>query len=220
MQDINTIILNLSTQLPGFLLAIVIHEAAHAYAAYRFGDHTSKQLGRLTLNPTAHIDPIGTILFPMIGIIFGSIMFGWAKPVPIDPRHFKNIRKATFWVSFAGPLANILLSIIMAFAVAIVVTKVSPTFYLFEQARDILLQAVYINIVLAVFNLLPFPPLDGSKMVESFLSYETARRYEELGRYSFIFFIVLMMTNFFSYIIRPFLVMGQGLIGLFYSLLV
>lgn len=220
MQDINTIILNLSIQLPGFLIAIVFHEAAHAYAAYKFGDHTSKYLGRMTLNPVAHIDPIGTILFPMIGIIFGSIMFGWAKPVPIDPRYFKNARKATFWVSFAGPLANILLCVVMAFAAALVVTKVPSTFYLFEQMKDILLQAVYINIVLAVFNLLPFPPLDGSKMVESFLSYENAMRFEALGRYSFIFFIVLIMTNFFSYVVRPFLIMGQALIGIFYTMLV
>lgn len=220
MQDLNTIILNLSIQLPGFLLAIVFHEAAHAYAAYKFGDHTSKYLGRLTLNPSAHIDPIGTILFPMLGIVFGSIMFGWAKPVPVDFRQVKNVRQATFWVSFAGPLANILLCVIMAFALALVVTKVPSSFYLFEQVKGILLQAVYINIVLAVFNLLPFPPLDGSKMVESFLSYENAMRFESLGRYSFIFFIILMVTNFFSVVVRPFLMMGQALIGIFYNILV
>lgn len=155
----------------------------------------------------------------MIGIIFGSVMFGWAKPVPIDPRYFRDARKATFWVSFAGPLANILTCVVMAFGLAFVETKIPRSFYLFDQIIAILLNAVIINIVLAVFNLLPFPPLDGSKMVESFLSYENARRYEELGRYSFIFFIILMMTNFFSYIISPFIVMGYGLINFFLTIL-
>lgn len=149
----------------------------------------------------------------MLGIIFGTIMFGWAKPVPVDFRQVKNVRQATFWVSFAGPLANILLCLIMALGLALFVTKVPSSFYLFDQVKSILLQAVLINIVLAVFNLLPFPPLDGSKMVESFLSYENAMRFESLGRYSFIFFIILMVTNFFSYIVTPFIMMAYWLVN-------
>lgn len=214
------IIQKISLALPGFLLAIVFHEAAHALVAYRFGDSTAKSQGRLTLNPAAHYDLLGTIIFPLMGVAMGGIPFGWAKPVPVDPRRFSNMKKGIFWVSFAGPLANILLAIVSALLYAILFAKVPRSMPLYESFIGMLQYSVLINIVLAVFNLIPFPPLDGSKMVSTFLDYEAARKYEELGRYSFVFIIILWMTNIFSYIITPAIHLGNSLINGLISILI
>lgn len=219
LTDMESLISRLIIQAPTLLLAIVIHEAAHAYMAHKFGDDTAKLKGRLTLNPAPHIDVMGTIVFPLIGLISGWVMFGWAKPVPVDPRKFSNARKGIFWVSFAGPLSNIILALISAFLLSILFTQVSPEFSLFKPFTDILKQSVIINIVLAVFNLIPWPPLDGSKMVSSFMDYETLRKYEELSRYSLLFFIFLMFTGVLSYVITPAIMMGQGAINLFINIL-
>lgn len=200
---------------PGFLLAISVHEYSHALAALRFGDPTAKNHGRLSINPAVHYDLFGTIILPMILAAIGMGIFGYAKPVPIDTRYFKNIRKAVFWVSFAGPLSNIALMIISAFLLTVVVTQVPPDFYLYDPFTQMLKSSVLINIVLAVFNLIPFPPLDGSRMLSSFLSYDQQRKYENLERFSFIFFIVLWQTNLLSYLMRPALGMGSGLINFF-----
>jgi Zn-dependent protease len=217
--DFSSIILNVATGAPGFLLAIVCHEAAHAYMAYRFGDNTAKMHGRLTLNPMAHIDIFGTVVFPLIGAMLGGVMFGWAKPVPIDVRSFKNIRKGVFWVSFAGPLTNIILGILSAFMLVFMVTKVPVDFFLFKPFVSMAKTSVYINFILAVFNLIPFPPLDGSKMVTSFLDYNAMRRYEGLARYSLVFFLILMFTNAFRYILAPAFMAADFLIYNFYQLL-
>ncbi len=217
--DLSDLIFRLSIQVPGFLLAIVVHEAAHAYMAYRFGDNTAKYAGRLSLNPAVHLDVVGTIIFPLIGILFGGAMFGWAKPVPVDARKFKNIRKAIFWVSFAGPLANIILAMLSAILLSILLTQFAPNFYLFSPFKEILNQSVIINIILAVFNLIPWPPLDGSKMVSSFLDYTSMRKYEDLSRYSLIFFIFLMYTGALGYVLRPAIMMAYGMVGVFMNLL-
>ncbi|MEI8346594.1 MAG: site-2 protease family protein [Pseudomonadota bacterium] len=213
MEDV---IVRLSTQIPGFLFAIVFHEAAHAFVASRYGDPTARSMGRLTLNPMAHIDLLGTIVFPLL-TAFGGVMFGWARPVPIDSRHFKNVRQAIFWVSFAGPLANILLAIISAFFLGTAAAKLSEDFYFFTPLIQILTQSVFINIMLATFNLIPIPPLDGSNMVSSFLPYNMMRRYESLGQYALLFFLVLMFTNAWSYILAPGQAFGYGLIHFFYG---
>jgi Zn-dependent protease len=213
-------LLRLSIQLPGFLLAIVAHEAAHALMAHWHGDDTAKRMGRLTLNPVAHMDIFGTLIFPLILTVMpGSMMFGWAKPVPIDPRHFKNIRKGIFWVSFAGPLANIILGIFSAFLFALVVVQLPEENYFYQPVVQILRQSVVINIVLAVFNLIPFPPLDGSKMVSTFLDYNMGRKYEDLQRYSMLFFLFLMFTGVLNYVISPALMAGSELISFFLQLL-
>jgi Zn-dependent protease len=216
MEDI---ILRIATMAPGFLLGIVCHEAAHAYAADRFGDSTARRQGRLSLNPAVHYDPIGTVLFPLIGAAIGGVMFGWAKPVPVDSRYFKNIRSGIFWVSFAGPLANIILAILSAFFIAVMIVVVPKDFYLYDPLFMMIRWSVMINIILAVFNLIPFPPLDGSKMVSTFLDYEQARKYEELQRFSFLFIIVLIMTPIFGYIVSPALAFGSLAINFFISLL-
>jgi Zn-dependent protease len=209
------IIYKIAISLPGFLLAIVCHEAAHAWMAYRFGDPTAKYLGRLSLNPAVHYDLVGTIIFPLIGAVMGGAMFGWAKPVPVDSRRFKNVRSGVFWVSFAGPLANIILMVVSSILLAILVTKVSMEFSFHRIFSDMLQQSIYINVLLAAFNLIPFPPLDGSKMVSSFLDYNQARKYEELQRFSFLFLFILILTPVLGYIMAPAFWMSNVLMNFF-----
>lgn len=214
------IIYNIAISLPGFLFAIVFHEYAHARMALYFGDDTAKMQGRLTLDPIAHADLMGTVIFPLVGWVLGGIPFGWAKPVPVDPRRFRKFKHGVFWVSFAGPGANIILAIISAMGFAIVVTQVNPNWEFFTILREMFRTSMLINLVLAVFNLLPIPPLDGSKMVTTFLDYNQARRYEQLGQYSFILIIVFWMTNLFSYIMLPALAFGNWVTEMFIRILV
>lgn len=212
MEDI---IYRLAISLPAFLLAIVCHEAAHAFVADRFGDPTGKFLGRISLNPAVHYDLFGTVLFPLIGLMMGGVMFGWAKPVPVDSRKFRNVRAGLFWVSFAGPLANIILMVLSAISLALLITKVSPEFSYFNIFRDMLSTAVTINVLLAVFNLIPFPPLDGSKMVSALLDYENARRFEDLQRYSFVFLLVIIFTPVISWIMTPAILVSNVIVNVF-----
>lgn len=215
----NNFIMNIAMSLPGFLLAIIAHEYAHAWVALKFGDTTARDYGRLTFHPGPHIDMIGTVLFPILGAVLGGIAFGWAKPVPVDSRRFRHFRKGVFWVSFAGPLANVILAVLFAFVFALVITYFPRDFIFSGPFALIFRQAVMINILLAVFNLIPIPPLDGSKMVSSFLSADAMMQYQSLSRYSFLIFLALMFTNIWSIILMPFLKMGGMMMGLFVYML-
>jgi Zn-dependent protease len=195
MNDLNSILFNIAQSLPGFLLAIVVHEAAHAWMANRFGDPTAKNQGRLTLNPAAHYDPWGTVFFPLMAAVTNFAMIGWARPVPVETRNFKNIRSGIFWVSFAGPLSNIILGILSALVLAIVATQVSSEWDFYSISIRMLRFSVFINFILAFFNLIPLPPLDGSKMVSSFLKGRTLQKYEDFARYTPVFFILVLALS-------------------------
>ena len=223
MNDLNGILFNIAQSLPGFLLAIVVHEAAHAWMANKFGDPTAKNEGRLTLNPAAHYDPLGTIFFPLLAAVTNFAMIGWAKPVPIETRNFKDLRKGIFWVSFAGPLSNLILGTLSALILAIVATQVSSDWEFYSITLRMLRYSLFINFILAFFNLIPLPPLDGSKMVSSFLKGHALRKYEEFGKYTPVIFIGVMALSFMGihtigYLLQPAQTMANYIMFSFLSL--
>ncbi len=178
------------------LFSVILHEVMHGYVALRFGDSTAQRAGRLTLNPIPHIDPIGTILLPGIVLISALLtgsspgpLLAWAKPVPVNPLNFSSIRKGELFVSAAGVMANFSLAIICA-----LLLRISDTLlFTFPALIDNLLyQGVRINLFLGIFNLLPIPPLDGSKMLMSQLPYGVTRRYQSIEPYGFFILIVLI----------------------------
>lgn len=151
------------------LLALCVHEWAHGYMAKLRGDNTAEMMGRLTLNPMAHIDPIGTVVMPLLAIATGiPIFFGWAKPVPFNPRNLKNPRVDSFWIALAGPLSNVVLASLAAISIGIAV-RLAPSFELRETFITLLVSFVQINLFLAVFNMIPLHPLDGGKIMARFL---------------------------------------------------
>jgi len=194
----------LGYQFVPFLIAVVVHEYGHGVVANFWGDPTAKDMGRMTMNPVPHIDLIGTLLFPIINMLTGiPILIGWAKPVPIDPRRFRKFRPGLFWVSLAGPAFNVLAAFVCAVGLCLMVRFASPDFTFFKELSTMLQVGVYINFALGLFNLIPLPPLDGSKMIESFLSYPAMQKYERIGRFSFFILIALMFTGAFSVFMAP-----------------
>ena len=172
-----------TVQFGPFLVAVVFHEFAHGLMAKMWGDRTAQEQGRLTLNPIAHVDPIGTIAFPLLNMVLGiNLLIGWAKPVPIDPRRFRKFRSGLFFVSFAGPLMNFFLAVMSAIAFAAIESWVPDTFYLKEPFSLMSQTSVFLNYALGIFNLLPLPPLDGGKMVESLLPKKMALQFEQVAR--------------------------------------
>jgi Zn-dependent protease len=175
--------------LPAVLVAVTIHEFAHALVADRLGDPTPRQLGRLTLNPLAHLDVLGTLFF----VLFS---FGWARPVPVNPRNFAHPRQGMLQVALAGPLANVTL----AFVVGLVVKAQSLSGTVWG---DLASMVVWINVVLAVFNLIPIPPLDGSRILESLLPLEQAAAYARIQPYGTILILVLLYTGVVGQVMFP-----------------
>jgi len=183
-------------QIPVLLLSVIVHEIAHGYAALKLGDGTAKEMNRLTLNPIPHIDLVWSIIIPGILILSQSqFLIGGAKPVPIDPRNFKDPRKGMMIVSVAGPLSNFILAIISSILFKIL-NGMEPSYgsYGFITLK-LLLYACVINIVLGVFNLIPIPPLDGSKILLGLLPPRMAYAYSMIEQYGFIIIILLLFTN-------------------------
>lgn len=192
------------------LFAITLHEAAHAYVAYRCGDSTAKMFGRLTLNPIKHIDPIGTILLPLlVGFLTQfTFLFGYAKPVPINPSQFRNPRRDTILVGVAGPLANILMAFFWAacFKLGIYFNPRASYFGLFLMLSG---QAgMIINLVLAFLNLLPIPPLDGSRVISSLLPAKQSIAYSKIEPFGFLILLVLLVTGVLGMILTPLIRLG------------
>ncbi len=196
------------------LLAISAHEAAHAWMSDRFGDDTARLLGRVTLNPVAHIDPIGTLLIPIVGFVLGSVggpvaripLIGWGKPTPVNPLRWRRKDLANVMVSLAGILANLFIAI-CAFIIFKTLLMTGWLLSIPEGVREptlIFLQMfLTINISLAVFNLLPFPPLDGSKILETFLPASAQSALAVLEQYGFIILMLLIYMGAFRAILSP-----------------
>jgi len=182
------------------IFAITGHEVAHGWVAKKYGDNTASQQGRLTLNPIKHVDFVGTIIIPGLLLISSAgFIFGWAKPVPVDPRYFKNPRRDMAVVAVAGPVSNLL----MAFAWAMIV-KLGIVLSMDGVSLPLILAGkagIQINLVLALINLIPIPPLDGSRIVTGFLSNNLAWKYNKLERYGFFILIALLWTGGLSYIL-------------------
>ncbi len=179
--------------IPPLLVAMVLHEVAHAYIAYRLGDPTAKNLNRLNLNPIVHIDPIWTLLVPGLLILSSSpFVFGAAKPVPVDPRYFKDPRRGMMWVAIAGPIINFILAIISALLFFLAILVVPEDFYLAKLIFTWLVYSVMINLVLGLFNLLPIPPLDGGRIMVGILPLKLAIKYAQIERFGFILVIALI----------------------------
>lgn len=191
-----------------FFFALTIHEFSHGWVAWKLGDPTAKNAGRLTLNPLVHIDPIGTIFLPLMLIMTHSpFIFGWAKPVPVDFHNLRNPKRDMVWVGLAGPMANIILAIILSFFLRILVlTGGNPL-------STILSYAIMINLLLAVFNALPIPPLDGSRVLIGLLPRELAMRYARIEPYGFIIIIGLLWLGMIGNIIWPIVMRLARLLG-------
>jgi Zn-dependent protease len=182
------------------IFAITVHEAAHGYAARFFGDMTADRAGRISLNPLKHIDPIGTILLPALTLMVGGILFGWAKPVPVDFSRLRNPKRDMLWVAAAGPASNLVMALFWALMINLspgVPVNYSEPLALMGQA------GVMINVVLMVLNLLPLPPLDGGRIAVSLLPNHLAYRFAQIERYGFIILIVLLVTGVLSRIMEP-----------------
>ena len=183
---------------PVLLFSMVAHEYAHGWAALRQGDPTAYQLGRLTWNPLKHIDPFLTVLLPILTYVTAGVMFGGAKPVPVNPRNYRDFKRGDIIVSLAGVVTNLILAVMAMFLVALIglVGRGLPA--LAPSASILQLMLVYgilINLVLAFFNLLPIPPLDGSHVVKYLLPPAWALKYEQFGRYGILALMLLMMVG-------------------------
>ena len=213
--DLGTIIIQFAV----LLFSLSIHEAAHAWTADRFGDYTARYLGRVTLNPIAHIDPIGTVLFPILQFFTNLPLIGWAKPVPINALHLRNPRKDQIFISLAGPFSNFAAGCVAFLLLAILkitvpvatglILNMAITMHVPAQQSilapviGILFYAMIINWALALFNLIPIPPLDGHWILYGILPSNAATALERFGNYGFIVLYALMFMGFFRFVFIP-----------------
>lgn len=171
------------------IFAITVHEFAHGWVAYKLGDPTAKYMGRLTLNPLAHIDPFGTIILPLLLVLLRMPPIGWAKPVPVDFMSLNNPKRDMFWVGIAGPSANFALAFILS-----VIIKTAP-FLAQTFIGQVIVLAIIINVILGIFNLVPIPPLDGSRIISAILPYKYLVFYNKIQPYGFLLIILLLWSG-------------------------
>lgn len=199
------------------LLAITLHEAAHGYVAKMFGDTTAYVAGRITLNPIKHIDPVGTIAVPLFILLtsalsgLGPLLFGWARPVPVDIGSLRKPKRDMIFVAAAGPMANLVMAIAwLLFAQALHLMGINEEFF-FRVAQA----GVTVNLVLMALNLLPIPPLDGGRIVIGLLPHRASYTYSQLEPYGLFIVIGLMLTGTLEFFLRPFLHMGMAVLRIF-----
>ena len=200
------------------LFGITLHEAAHGYVARMFGDPTAWQAGRISLNPIRHIDPVGTIVVPLVllfttKILGGAgLLFGWAKPVPVDWSRLRNPKRDMAWVALAGPASNLLMGILWAISLRLLAESgASATDFWARMA----IAGVQVNLILMALNLVPLPPLDGGRIVVSLLPNRLAYQYSRIEPYGILILIILMMTGMLWFLLGPFLLFGQTIIEWF-----
>ena len=206
---------------PLLLLSLSFHEAAHAWMADRYGDPTARLMGRISLNPIRHIDPIGTFLLPAIAMLTGARLIGWGKPVPVNPLNLRNPRKDNLWISALGPFSNIALACLFAALAWILVTfdptmrytmvrsfnlfimKGAVTFGTKEILGIIIIMGVILNLTLAIFNLIPIYPLDGGGIIRGLLPEEQVPKFDAVAKYGIIILLALLITNTLRYVFIP-----------------
>jgi Zn-dependent protease len=192
---------------PGFLFSLSIHEAAHGWVADRFGDATAKSMGRVTLNPLPHMDPIGTLLLPIMGFFWGGFLIGWGVPVPVDYRNLKNWKRDGFFIAAAGPVSNMLLALVIAViihAMALFFPEwLNPQLnYNGFTIMGGIVQIFYLNLALAFFNLIPIHPLDGGKIFYGILPQPFADQFNAfMTRYGFVILLGMFITGVFRYLV-------------------
>lgn len=187
------------------IFSLTVHEAAHAWSASQLGDDTARRLGRVSLNPIVHIDMIGTIVLPLVAMISNAPLIGWAKPTPISPRNMANPRRDSVLVTLAGPASNLVLAVIAALGLRLVPVGGASVAALdiAGPLGTIAMEALHLNVLLAVFNMLPIPPLDGGQVVTGLLPPALGIRFRALQEYGFLILMALMLTGALSYLIAP-----------------
>ena len=184
------------------LLAITLHEVAHGWVALKLGDHTARLQGRLSLNPLRHVDPIGTVILPLLMLIFVDFMFGWAKPVPVDPANFKKPREHMAIVALAGPMSNFIMAAGWMLLLTLAVHVLNESWI--GYPLSLMAQAgVTVNLILMVLNLLPLPPLDGGRIVVGLLKPDLAIKYARIEPYGFVILLVLLYTEVLGRVMWP-----------------
>jgi Zn-dependent protease len=217
MLDINALIQTIAIAALPVIFAITLHEAAHGYAARHFGDPTAWQLGRISLNPLRHIDPIGTIVIPVAILLFsaGSFLFGYAKPVPVDFTRLRNPKRDMLWVAAAGPAANLLMACFWALMFKL--SWAVPEFFSVPLAR-MAEYGIIINCVLMVLNLLPLPPLDGGRIAVSLLPHRLAWQFSRIEPWGFPILLVLLFTGILGDILNPLVLFSAQIITTIFGL--
>jgi len=200
------------------LFGITLHEAAHGYVARMFGDPTAWQAGRISLNPIRHIDPVGTIVVPLF-LLFttkilggGGLLFGWAKPVPVDWSRLRNPKRDMAWVALAGPLSNLVMAVLWAISLRLLAESGASASDFWARMA---IAGVQVNLILMALNLVPLPPLDGGRIVVSLLPNRLAYQFSRIEPYGILILILLMMTGMLWFLLEPFLRFGQVVVEWF-----